>query len=164
MLKSATKWRETLIPVVALDVKTRLQNWFASNPIIAAVRAAASAAHNAEGGIIQKETLSWLAEGDKPEVVIPLAASQRSNALDLYQKTGQMLGVQKASTTAPVTMSIPSSTAAGAPSSSFAINAEQMYAAVAAAAKKGMESANIRIYWDNREAGRIMKNMGVQFV
>ena len=151
------------ISAVALDVKTRLQNWFASNPIIAAVRAAASAAHNAEGGIIQKETLSWLAEGDKPEVVIPLAASQRSNALELYQKTGQMLGVQKATITAPV-MSLPDSASSGASSGTLAFNTEQMYAAVAAAAKKGMESANIRIYWDNREAGRIMKNMGVQFV
>lgn len=151
------------ISAVAWDVKTRLQNWFASNPIIAAVRAAASAAHHAEGGIVQKETLSWLAEGDKPEVVIPLAASQRSNALELYQKTGQMLGAQKATTTAPV-MYLPDSASSGASSGTLAFNTEQMYAAVAAAAKKGMESANIRIYWDNREAGRIMKNMGVQFV
>lgn len=151
------------ISAVAWDVKTRLQNWFSSNPIVAAVKAAASVARNAEGGIIQKETLSWLAEGDKPEVVIPLAASQRSNALDLYEQTGRMLGVQKASATAPV-MTLPNSAASGASSASVPFNTEQMYAAVAAAAKKGMESANIRIYWDNREAGRIMRNMGVQFV
>lgn len=151
------------VSAVALDVKTRLQNWFANNPIVAAVKAATGIGRNAEGGIITKETISWLAEGDKPEVVIPLAASQRSNALELYQKTGQMLGVQKATATAPV-MSLPDSASSGASSGTLAFNTEQMYAAVAAAAKKGMESANIRIYWDNREAGRIMKNMGVQFV
>lgn len=151
------------VSALALDVKTRLQNWFANNPIVAAVKAATGIGKYAEGGIVTKETISWIAEGNKPEVVIPLAASQRSNALELYQKTGQMLGVQKATTTAPV-MSLPDSASSGASSGTLAFNTEQMYAAVAAAAKKGMESANIRIYWDNREAGRIMKNMGVQFV
>ena len=151
------------ISSVAWDVKTRLQNWFASNPIIAAVKAAASASHHAEGGIVRHETLSWLAEGNKPEAVIPLAASQRSNALDLYAKAGQMLGVQRATVT-PTTMTISNPTANGGAGASFNLDMEQMYSVVASAAKRGMESANIRIYWDNREAGRIMKNMGVQFV
>lgn len=151
------------ISAVAWDVKTRLQNWFASNPIVAAVRAAASASHNAEGGIIRQETLSWLAEGDKPEAVIPLAASQRSNALELYEQTGRILGVQSASVS-PVTMRMPNNPSEHVTASNIMLNTDQLYAAVAAAAKKGMESADIRIYWDNREAGRIMKNMGVRFV
>lgn len=153
------------ISAVALDVKTRLQNWFASNPIIAAVRAAASVARNAEGGIIQKETLSWLAEDDKPEAVIPLAASQRANALSLYEQTGELLGIKKVSSVPPTTMTLPgSSGSSAAQGGTLGINTDQLYAAVASAAKRGMESANIKIYWDNREAGRIMKNMGVQFV
>ena len=155
------------ISALAQDVKTRLQNWFNSNPILATVKAAASAAigKRAEGGIVRKEELTWIAEGNKPEAVIPLDASQRSNALDLYEQTGQLLGVQKAASVAPATMTLPSNAGSSASQSgTFGINTEQLYAAVASAAKRGMESANIRIYWDNREAGRIMKDMGVQFV
>lgn len=36
---------------------------------------------NAHGGIITKETLSWLGEGDKPEVVIPLTKPGRARQL-----------------------------------------------------------------------------------
>ena len=94
-------------------------------------------------------------------MVIPLAASQRANALNLYEQTGQILGVQRATAQA-ATMSIPSITNASG-GGGFTLNTDEMYAAVAAAAKRGMESANIRIYWNNREAGRIMRDMGVQF-
>ena len=52
--------------------------------------------YNADGGIINKQTLSWLAEGDKPEAVIPLDPSKRARALSLYQKTGAALGVPSA--------------------------------------------------------------------
>lgn len=142
-----------------------VQNWFNRNPITTFVRAITSATKNAEGGIITHETLSWLAEGDKPEVVIPLSASQRSNALPLYEYAGRVLGMNTASSVQPTTMSIPkvTSQSAGAVGSGVGLDFNQMYAAVAAAAKKGMESANVRIYWNNREAGRIMKDMGVQF-
>ena len=45
----------------------------------------------------------------------------------------------------------------------FNIDAEKLYAAVAEGAAAGMENANVRIYWNDREAGRIMRDMGVQF-
>ena len=45
---------------------------------------------NADGGIITSPTISWLAEGGYPESVIPLDGSQ--NALNLWQKTGEILG------------------------------------------------------------------------
>lgn len=48
-------------------------------------------ANNADGGIITNPTLSWLAEGGYPESVIPLDGSQ--NALNLWQQTGELLGV-----------------------------------------------------------------------
>lgn len=138
-----------------------VQHWFNNNPITTFVRAITSVTKHAEGGFTDREQLSWLSEGNKPEVVIPLAASQRANALNLYEQTGQILGVQRATATA-ATMSIPSITSASG-GGGFTLNTDEMYAAVAAAAKRGMESANIRIYWNNREAGRIMRDMGVQF-
>lgn len=49
--------------------------------------------YNADGGIIQKETLSWLAEGDQPEAVIPLSSSKRSRGIELWQQAGEALGV-----------------------------------------------------------------------
>lgn len=51
------------------------------------------AANNADGGIIEKQTLSWLAEGDQPEAVIPLSASKRSRGIELWQQAGEQLGV-----------------------------------------------------------------------
>lgn len=47
---------------------------------------------HAEGGFVNKEQLSWLAEGNKPEVVIPLDAGKRKRAIDLYKRTGAYLG------------------------------------------------------------------------
>ncbi|MBE5917816.1 MAG: phage tail tape measure protein [Pseudobutyrivibrio ruminis] len=47
--------------------------------------------HNANGGIINSTELSWLAE-DGPEAVIPLDGSE--NALSLWQRVGQLLGVR----------------------------------------------------------------------
>lgn len=138
-----------------------VQHWFNSNPITTFVRAITSVTKHAEGGFTDREQLSWLSEGNKPEVVIPLAASQRANALNLYEQTGQILGVQRATAQA-ATMSIPSITSTSG-GGGLTLNTDEMYAAVAAAAKRGMESANIRIYWNNREAGRIMRDMGVQF-
>ena len=46
---------------------------------------------HAEGGFVTQEQLSFLAEGNQPEVVIPLSASKRSRAIDLYRKTGAIL-------------------------------------------------------------------------
>lgn len=50
-----------------------------------------SNAHHAEGGFVNTEQLSWLAEGNKPEVVIPLSAGKRTRALELYRRTGAIL-------------------------------------------------------------------------
>jgi hypothetical protein len=49
-------------------------------------------AHNARGGFVNEEQLSWLAEGNKPEVVIPLATSERTRAIDLFKRTAAILG------------------------------------------------------------------------
>ena len=48
---------------------------------------------HANGGFVETEQLSWLAEGNKPEVVIPLSTSKRNTALNLYEQTGTMLGI-----------------------------------------------------------------------
>ena len=163
-LTVSAKMEITNTSSAALDAANKIRNWFASNPITTFVKAVTSAAQHAEGGIVERETLSWLAEGNKPEAVIPLATSQRANALSLYEQTGEILGVKKASSVEPATITLPGEAAREAVNGSFSLDLDQMYSAVASAAKRGMENANIRIYWDNREAGRIMKNMGVQFV
>lgn len=46
---------------------------------------------HAEGGFVNREQLSFLAEGNKPEVVIPLSYSKRARALELYRETGAIL-------------------------------------------------------------------------
>lgn len=48
---------------------------------------------NANGGFINGKTLSWLAEEGTPEVVIPLGSHRRGRAMDLWEKTGELLGV-----------------------------------------------------------------------
>lgn len=157
------------IKVGGLDVgaavasaRQTMQDWFNRNPIIAKLKGG-SVAHNANGGIITNETLSWLAEGNQPEAVIPLSASKRSRALELYEQTGQALGVDSLPRPSS-SITIPG-TASSVEDGRMAIDfdADKLYEAVAQGAAAGMESANIRIYWDNREAGRIMRDMGVQF-
>lgn len=146
-----------------LNARTAMQNYFNSNPIIAKLKGG-SVAHNANGGIIQNETLSWLAEGNQPEAVIPLSAGKRTRALDLYEQTGEILGVDSIPTKSSY-ISIPMTPASGANGGGgdYGIDAEKLYAAVAEGAAAGMENANVRIYWNDREAGRIMRDMGVQF-
>lgn len=51
---------------------------------------------HADGGFVGAEQLSWLAEGNNPEVVIPLSAHKRATALNLYEQTGAMLGINAA--------------------------------------------------------------------
>ena len=95
--------------------------------------------------------------------MIPLTASKRSRALTLYEQAGEILGVDdvKASTMVTFPGGQGKSTAG---SVKVGFDEERLYATVAAAAAAGMEHANVRIYWDNREAGRVMKDMGVQFI
>lgn len=49
--------------------------------------------HYANGGFVDKEQLSWIAEGDKPEVVIPLDPGKRTRAMQLFAQTSELLGV-----------------------------------------------------------------------
>ena len=99
---------------------------------------------HAEGGFTNKEQLSWLSEGNKPEVVIPLSAENRRRALDLYRRTGAILGAES-----PVYMPAPSS----------GMSSEDMYNAV----KSGAADATTKIYLNNREITRAFKDMGVAF-
>lgn len=140
----------------AQKAKNAIQNLFNNNPIISWIKTKTSGGveHNAAGGIIRNETLSWLAEGDRAEAVIPLEGN-RSRAISLYKQAGQILGV---SPTVSMGYTNPQ-----AQNISVGIDTQALYAAVASGAAKGMESANVRIYWNNREAGRIMRDMGVQF-
>jgi len=99
---------------------------------------------HAEGGFTNKEQLSWLSEGNKPEVVIPLSVENRRRALDLYRKTGAILGAES-----PVYMPAPASS----------MSSEDMYNAV----KSGAADATTKIYLNNREITRAFKDMGVAF-
>lgn len=74
----------TLNPIMRMSAATgnlTLPGWTKSSDI----------KHNAMGGIVQNETLSWLAENG-PEAVIPLDGSRR--AMSLWEKAGQLLGME----------------------------------------------------------------------
>jgi hypothetical protein len=79
------------------------QSYFSNNPFRATVNIiqnvtrtvseiVSRVAHNARGGFVNEEQLSWLAEGNKPEVVIPLDVSERTRAIDLFKRTAAILG------------------------------------------------------------------------
>lgn len=168
-LKPTAKVTSISTEDAAEKARNALQNWFNNNPITARikqivqkVKSGGGADNNAEGGIIEKETLSWLAEGDKPEAVIPLDVSKRARALQLYEQTGRALGVDTIMQQSTV-IDYPGGSTRASETVKIDFDQEELYAAVARGAAAGMESANIKIYWDNREAGRIMRDMGVQF-
>lgn len=78
---------------IMLKVKTELDRINSSIPTSVREeisRNSGSVDSNATGGFIQHKELSWLAE-DGPEAVIPLDGS--ANAMELWKKTGQMLGM-----------------------------------------------------------------------
>ena len=52
-----------------------------------------SIGNNANGGYIGSKTLSWLAEEGYPEMVIPFAPHRRGRALSLWERAGELLGV-----------------------------------------------------------------------
>lgn len=139
------------------SIKSTLQNYLNNNPVTARVKGQMNPEYKAEGGFVERETLTWIAEGNQPEVVIPLSSSKRDRAQALYRQTGQILGV--------ASPNVQSYTVPGSVTDRVKVsfNAERMYEAVAAGAKSGMENANISIYIDNREAGRILRGMGVVF-
>lgn len=148
---------------VAQSLRDTIQNYFTNNPLSTTIKGIVQKVMgHAQGGFVYQEQLSWLAEGNKPEVVIPLASSDRANALSLYRQTGQILGVASSAAKTP-TYNLPGNII-NASTSGPSLNTQELYAAVAAGAARGIASADLKIYWDSREAGRIMRNMGVQFV
>lgn len=52
------------------------------------------AGRHASGGVVSGPQLSWVGE-EGPEVIIPTVPSRRARALELYEKAGEMLGVEK---------------------------------------------------------------------
>lgn len=87
----------------ASTAHSQAQSYFNNNPFRATVNIiqnvtrtvseiVSRVAHNARGGFVNEEQLSWLAEGNKPEVVIPLASSERTRAIDLFKRTAAILG------------------------------------------------------------------------
>lgn len=139
------------------NLRTTISNFLTNNPITTWIKGKLDTTHHAEGGFTYKEQLSWLSEGNQPEVVIPLAPAHRAEAMTLYRQTGEKLGIANHNTTY-MTMAAP-----GQSTASFSLDTAGFYEAVAAAAREGMENANIKIYIGDREAGRILRGMGVQF-
>ena len=87
----------------ASTAHAQAQSYFSNNPFRATVNIIQNVtrtvseivqkvAHNARGGFVNEEQLSWLAEGNKPEVVIPLDVSERTRAIDLFRRTAAILG------------------------------------------------------------------------
>lgn len=138
------------------NIKSAISGFLQNNPVTAWINANVLG-KKADGGFTYREHLTWISEGNKPEVVIPLSSEKRDRAMSLYQQTGEILGV--------ASPNVQSYTVPGGTTDRVKVsfNAERMYEAVAAGAKSGMENANISIYIDNREAGRILKGMGVAF-
>lgn len=139
------------------NIRSAVSNFLSNNPITAWIKA--NVTKHAEGGFTYHEQLSWLSEGNQPEVVIPLASSKRARAMELYQETGQRLGVATPYTET-MTMTQRESGPTGV---KVSFDTERLYAACAAGAKEGIENSNISIYVDEREVGRVMRGMGVVF-
>lgn len=82
------------------DWRKKAQQLLWKNPLSVmldiASSVASSASNHADGGIVQRETLSWLAEGDKPEAVIPLSTEKRARGLELWRQAGEELGAMDA--------------------------------------------------------------------
>lgn len=139
-------------------VRNSISNFLANNPVTTWIRAHVSPTKHADGGFTYTQQLSWLSEGNKPEVVIPLSSAKRQRALDLYQETGERLGVASPRV-ATYTIDSPVRDR----NVRVQIDDSRLYEACAAGAKAGMENADIKIYIGDREAGRILRNMGVAF-
>lgn len=58
-----------------------------------AIQKAFQPGFHAKGGIVKRQQLSWLAEGNKPETVIPHDPALRTRAVNLWEETGKILGV-----------------------------------------------------------------------
>ena len=97
------------------DWRKKAQQLLWKNPLSVmldiASSVASSASNHADGGIVQRETLSWLAEGDKPEAVIPLSTEKRARGLELWRQAGEELGAMDAAR--DVLRSTPSGSSSG---------------------------------------------------
>ena len=91
----------------ASSAHAQAQSYFSNNPFRATINIVQNVQRvvseivqklpgHAEGGFVNQEQLSWLAEGNKPEVVIPLDSSKRKRAIDLYKRTGAYLATDTA--------------------------------------------------------------------
>lgn len=68
-----------------------MQTVFTNNPIIAFIRRISTSGgegRNADGSIIRRPTLTWVAEAGHPEVIIPLDPGKRGRAQSLLQQSG----------------------------------------------------------------------------
>lgn len=115
----------------------------------------------ANGGFITQEQIATVGEHNDPEVIIPLSTSKRARALSLFEQAGEILGV-KAPDVKVKEQKVPN-VRVPQPEPAPLIDYNALYSAVATAARQGLQSANIKVYWNGREAGRIMRDMGVQF-
>jgi len=79
--------------------RSAMQNYLSNHPLTVYARVQSNVSsvtsgvqHNAQGNIIEDETLTWVAEGGKAEAIIPLEGD-RSRAIKLYRETGKRLGI-----------------------------------------------------------------------
>lgn len=82
----------------AKDARSAMQRFLDNHPIIAKVVERVTGGRvsgHADGGFVRQRELSWLGE-EGAEVVIPLSASKRARAMDLFEQTGAILGVGSA--------------------------------------------------------------------
>lgn len=82
----------------ASAARSVMQSFLDNHPIIASVVERVTGGRiggHADGGFVEEKQLSWLAE-EGAEVVIPLSAAKRGRAMDLYEQTGNILGVGSA--------------------------------------------------------------------
>jgi hypothetical protein len=153
--QTAAKLREvgrTTIPAPSIDgssainsaanAKNVIQDFFNRNPVVSwvqTVRTVITREAYAEGGFITEEQIARVGENGDPEVIIPLAANKRRRAMELFNKTADILDVDTATLPEP-----------------SGLNTERIYDAV----KSGAEEATLRIYLDDREVGRTLRGMG----
>ena len=138
------------------NVRSAISTFLANNPITTWIKA--NVTKHAEGGFTNREQLSWLSEGNQPEVVIPLSTAKRTRAMQLYQETGERLGVAQPTV---ATVNVPNETINGAFDLKF--DAGKLYAAVAEGARKGISETKTTIMMGDREVARVLRDMGVQF-
>jgi hypothetical protein len=138
------------------NVRSAISTFLANNPITTWIKA--NVTKHAEGGFTNKEQLSWLSEGNQPEVVIPLSTAKRTRAMQLYQETGERLGVAQPTV---ATVNVPNEAINGTFDLKF--DAGKLYAAVAEGARKGISETKTSIMMGDREVARVLRDMGVQF-